>query len=139
LHNRLMLLWAAAKLPNVLAAEARKGILDEACRKQQPDGGWTLESLGPWERHAAAPFAEGSSAYATALAAFTLQQAGLGRSHPTVGKALDWLRAHQDPKLGSWPAVSMNKQYEPDSMPVRFMQDAATGFAVLALLGGGRD
>jgi hypothetical protein len=28
----------------------------------------------------------------------------------------------------------MNKHYEPDSMPARFMRDAATGFAALALL-----
>ncbi len=28
----------------------------------------------------------------------------------------------------------MNKPYEADSMPVRFMRDAATAFATLALL-----
>jgi hypothetical protein len=28
----------------------------------------------------------------------------------------------------------MNKDYAPDSMMVKFMQDAATGFATLALL-----
>jgi hypothetical protein len=33
----------------------------------------------------------------------------------------------------------MNKKYEHGSMPVRFMRDAATSFASLALLqGGGR-
>lgn len=30
----------------------------------------------------------------------------------------------------------MNKHYEPDSMQVQFMSDAATGFASLALLAG---
>jgi hypothetical protein len=29
----------------------------------------------------------------------------------------------------------MNEQYEPGSMPSRFMADAATSYAVLALLG----
>jgi hypothetical protein len=32
--------------------------------------------------------------------------------------------------------LSFNKQYEAGSMQIEFMRDAATGFAVLALLGG---
>ena len=42
---------------------------------------------------------------------------------------------HQDRQFGFWAAVSMNKRYELDSMQIRFTQDAATAFAVLALLG----
>jgi hypothetical protein len=45
--------------------------------------------------------------------------------------------------MGPWkphpnavPSSSMNKHYEPDSMQVQFMSDAATGFASLALLAG---
>lgn len=33
----------------------------------------------------------------------------------------------------------MNKTYKADSMPAKFMQDAATGYAVLALLGNAND
>jgi hypothetical protein len=43
--------------------------------------------------------------------------------------------SHQDRESGYWAADSMNKQYEADSMPSRFMQDAATAFAALGLLG----
>jgi len=57
------------------------------------------------------------------------------RSDPAMVRALDWLRAHQDPALGAWPAESMNKHHKADTMPARFMQDAATGFAALALIG----
>jgi hypothetical protein len=138
LHNRLVLLWAGARLPGLLPEAARKSIAAEAWQKQDADGGWTLASLGPWKVHKDAPPAEGSNAYATAIAAFTLQQSGVARSQPGMAKALGWLRSHQDPKLGVWAAESMNKPHKADSMPAKFMQDAATGYAALALLSGGQ-
>ncbi len=133
LHNRLLLLWAAAKLPAAVR-DARQSIIDETLKKQQPDGSWTIAALGPWKDHPAAPPANGASAYATAVAAFALEQAGVPRSDPKLKKALDWLRSKQDPQFGYWAADSMNKRREPGSMPEGFMRDAATGFAVLALI-----
>jgi squalene-hopene/tetraprenyl-beta-curcumene cyclase len=134
LHNRLLLLWAAARLPAAVG-DAKQSIIDETLKKQQPDGSWTLAALGPWKDHPAAPPANGASAYATAIAAFGLVEAGVPRSDPKLKKALDWLRAKQDPQLGYWAADSMNKHREPGSMPEGFMRDAATAFAVLALIG----
>jgi hypothetical protein len=137
LHNRLMLVWASTKLPSLLTDAKRAAIAGEISRKQQPDGGWTMESLGAWAKHEDAPPAAGSNSYATALAALTLERAGVARDNPSLRKALDWLKSHQDSKLGYWTADSMNKKYEPDSNQIRFMQDAATGFAALALLEAG--
>jgi squalene-hopene/tetraprenyl-beta-curcumene cyclase len=134
LHNRLLLLWAAAKLPAAIG-DARQSIIDETLKKQQPDGSWTIAALGPWKDHPAAPPANGASAYATAVAAFALEQAGVPRSDPQLKKALDWLCAKQDPQFGYWAADSMNKRREPGSMPEGFMRDAATAFAVMALIG----
>ena len=51
-------------------------------------------------------------------------------------KALNWLKSHQDPHDCSWTAASFNKRHEAGSIQMEFMRDAATGFAVLALLGG---
>jgi len=133
LHNRLLLLWASARLPEVLAVPARQSIIDEALSKQQPDGSWKIADLGPWAAHPDAPPAMEADSYATAIAAFTLQQAGVPSSNAKMTRALAWLRSHQDPKGGYWPAVSMNKRREPGSMTAKFMQDAATAFAVLAL------
>src|SRR5207244_11100647 len=48
LHNRLALVWASSKLPAALPAPLRKAILDEILRVQQPDRGWTIAALGPW-------------------------------------------------------------------------------------------
>jgi squalene-hopene/tetraprenyl-beta-curcumene cyclase len=133
MHNRLLLLWASSELSGLLPEAARKSLIAEVQRKQDAGGGWTLESLGPWEKHINAPPSEGSNSYATGLTAFVLQRAGVKRSEPGMAKALDWLRSHQDVKTGSWAADSMNKGHA-DPMTERFMRDAATGFAVLALV-----
>jgi squalene-hopene/tetraprenyl-beta-curcumene cyclase len=133
LHNRLLLLWAAAKLPAAIG-DAKQSIIDETLQKQQRDGSWTIAALGPWKDHPTAPPANGASAYATAVAAFALEQAGVPRTDPKLKKALDWLRLKQDPQFGYWAADSMNKRREPGSMPEGFMRDAATAFAVLALI-----
>ena len=79
-------------------------MVNELAGKQQADGGWTLDSLGPWSKHADAPPAEGSNAYATGLVAFVLERAGVSAANPNLGGALQWLRAHQD-KLGFWEAA----------------------------------
>ena len=134
LHNRLVLLWASSRLPGALPEALRRPMVDEILGKQQPDGGWTLESLGPWSPHPEAPPSTGSNSYATGFVAFLLQKAGVARSHRGLVRALDWLRSQQDRQSGYWAADSMNRRYAADSAPVRFMQEAATAFAALALL-----
>ena len=142
------MLWASTKLPSIMAAAARQATIDELLKKQQPDGGWTIESLGPWTDHPDAPVspaAGASHSYATAFTAFVLQQelgardSGLATRGPvrsSTNRALDWLKAHQDPQTGAWPAVSMNKKYPSGSMQEKFLQDAATAFAAAALARG---
>ena len=134
LHDRLALLLARS----FIADPVRQSITSDAFATQQADGGWTIESLGPWMAHADAPPASGSNAYATAFTAFALLRGGVAASEPRLVKALTWLQSHQDPKTGAWPAMSMNKRYPEGSMESRFMQDAATAFASLALIEAGR-
>jgi squalene-hopene/tetraprenyl-beta-curcumene cyclase len=126
MHNKLTLLWASTKMPGILPD--KKNLVEEIWKLQQPDGGWTMESLGPWKRPSRST---GSDAYATGLATYALLI-----DHNTKGlqKALNWLKSHQDRQHGFWASSSMNKDYPADSMMVKFMQDAATGFAALALL-----
>ncbi len=135
LHNRLALVWASSKLPAALPEPDRSATIREVLDKQQADGGWTVESLGPWGPHPEAPPAGGSNSYATAVVTFMLQRSGVPGSHPGLVKARAWLRSHQDPEGGYWAAESMNRRYE-EPMPLRFMRDAATAFASLALLEG---
>ena len=133
LFNRLMLLWAAAELPDVVDAEQRNGIVTEALSRQRGDGGWSMAALGPWHRIDGSTIDTNSDGYATGLASFALQKAGLPATHPAVDKGLQWLVQHQDRSTGQWWASSLNKQRPPESDASRFMSDAATAYAVLAL------
>ena len=133
LHDRLVLLWASTRLPEAMPEDAGRALMDEVWRQQQADGGWTIQALGPWKEHPGAPAASGSNAYATGLAAFALEKAGVTRSDPRLTRALNWLASHQDKESGCWAGDSMNKKYPAGSIPEGFMRDAATAFAVLAL------
>jgi squalene-hopene/tetraprenyl-beta-curcumene cyclase len=131
-------LWSSSKLHGLLSNADKAAILAELGRKQEADGGWTLGSLGPWNQHDAAPPSVGSNSYATALAAFALEQAGLKASDPVLSRALTWLRTHQNAD-GYWPADSMNHKHQAGTIPEKFMTDAATGYATAALLAAGSE
>ncbi len=139
LHNRVFLLWASSKLRDLLPGADKQALLDELWRKQQADGGWSIQSLGPWkERAKAEPVAVGSNAYATALVAYATVEAGVPPTQPNLAKALAWLKAHQDPQGGFWTAESMNHKHSAYGvMAEKFMSDAATGYATAALLAAG--
>src|ERR1700722_6856109 len=133
LHNRLMLLWASTKLAGALPEAARQWMIDEIGRKQEADGGWTIQSLGPWKEHPRALASTGSNSYATALVTFVLETQDVAYADPRLARALAWLESHQARQSGYWAADSMNKQYPPGSMEEQFMRDAATAFAAMAL------
>lgn len=134
LVNRLVAVWAAAKLPGLVTADQRQATLRDLQALQREDGGWSLTTLAAWTpRRDKTPFESKSDGYATGLAAFVLQQAGISRDQASVQKSLTWLVANQSKTGGSWPAYSLNRQRDPESDIGKFMSDAATGFAVLAL------
>jgi squalene-hopene/tetraprenyl-beta-curcumene cyclase len=135
-HVKLAVLWASTALQSILGAEAKRAIVDEVLKKQQPDGGWSLDALGPWSEHPAAPATldrAGSNSYATAFTTYVLQQTAARNVTAATTRALEWLRVHQDRRTGAWPATSMNKTYPVGSMEEKFLQDAATAFAAAAL------
>ncbi|HLH40422.1 MAG TPA: hypothetical protein VKX39_14830 [Bryobacteraceae bacterium] len=132
--NKIFLLYAAARMPDLLSAAEKKSILAELRGKQQADGGWTLSALiGDWTRNDKTPLETRSDGYATGLVSYAFEQSGVRRDDPSLKRGLAWLAGHQDKAEGFWPAWSVNKQRDPASEIGRFMADAATSYAVLAL------
>jgi hypothetical protein len=74
----------------------------------------------------------GTDGYATAFVLHVLQTAGLPKDHANVAKGLTWLRDNQAAS-GAWRSVSLVKKRDPATHTGKFMSDAATAFAVLAL------
>ena len=134
--NRVVLLWASAKVPGLLDPERQKAIINEVLGKQQADGGWSLSSLvGGWKREDGTPQEVKSDGYATGLITFALQQAGIPRENAQQKQGLAWLEGNQSKTEGFWLAYSLNKDKEHHLTPATalFMSDAATAYAVLAL------
>jgi squalene-hopene/tetraprenyl-beta-curcumene cyclase len=144
--NRVFLLWASTKLPGVLSPEQQKAIIHEVLSKQQADGGWRLASItwkwsgwslksvaNMWIREDGTPMEGKSDGLATSLITLALQQAGVPADNPQLNHGLSWLMSNQNAAEGFWPASSVNKRRHISSDTGRFMSDAATAFAVLAL------
>jgi len=134
LLNRAVILWASSALPGVLTSDEQRAVVDALLARQQGDGGWSTASLvGDWKRRDDTPLDATTDGYATGLVTFALRQAGGDAADAAVAKGRAWLMAHQDRATGTWSAVSPNKERDPASDIGKFMSDAATAYAVLAL------
>lgn len=131
LLNKVYVLWASAKLPGLLNGRERSALVAELAAKQHPDGGWSVNDLGTWKRRDDTPEETKSDGLATGLTVLALEQSGAGR--PEAKRGLAWLAQNQSQEDGNWSAWSLNKKRDPSTDIGRFMSDAATGFAVLAL------
>lgn len=144
--NRVVLLWAAAKLPGLLDSGQQKSLVSEVFDQQRADGGWCLASLAwtwtgwgmpslikMWMRSDVTPLSARSDGYATGLITFALLQVGVPRGDVHLQRALAWLTRNQNQTEGQWAAYSLNHRSEPSTYTGRFMDDAATAYAVLAL------
>lgn len=136
LLNQLMGIWASGHMSGLLTAQQRQATIDATFALQQADGGWSTTSLGTYTRVDNTANDTRTDGYATALATLALQEAGVPGTDPHIVKGLDWLRRNQDRATGRWMATSLNKNRDPESDPGKFMSDAATAYAVLALTYG---
>jgi squalene-hopene/tetraprenyl-beta-curcumene cyclase len=133
LLNRIMLLWASSRLQGLVEPSAREAIADAAIALQHDDGGWSTADLGTWKRLDSTTIDRESDGYATGLVTLALESVGRHRRDPHVDSGLRWLAQHQNRESGFWYAGSLNKQRDPASDAGKFMSDAATAYAALAL------
>jgi squalene-hopene/tetraprenyl-beta-curcumene cyclase len=131
--NKLMALWASGKMPGLITPEQKAALVDQTFAMQMADGGWSTAAIGSYKRQDGSAIDTASDGYATALATLALQSGGMSPGDARLRKGLEWLRRHQDPATGQWPATSPNKQRDPKTEPAKFMSDAATALAVLSL------
>jgi squalene-hopene/tetraprenyl-beta-curcumene cyclase len=133
MENKLVLLWASAKLPGLLTLAEQRKLANDALALQQTDGGWSLTSFGNFKRHDSTELETKSDGYATGLAVLAIEDSGVLPGDPKIRIGLDWLSKNQNQEDGSWAAYSLNKKRDPKSNVGHFMTDAATGFAIGAL------
>lgn len=140
LINRVALLWASSKLPGLMSGKDRDALVRELQAKQHADGGWSVAELGTnaqgetaWKRHDNSAFNTSSDGYATGLIVLALEESGIKKNNAELRRGLAWLETSQNKTDGMWPAWSLNVKRDPNSDVGKFMSDAATGFAVLAL------
>jgi len=138
LHHRVLALWASSRLPGVVTEKDKQKLIEELLNAQEADGGWSLPKLGKngsgggaWKSHGVHPTGAVSDGYATGLVVLALKGAGVGADNPKLQKAIHWLVTNQNE--GAWPANYLNKQRDPQDNLGKFMRDAATAFAVMAL------
>ena len=133
LFNKAGLLWASGELPGLLTSEQKHKLVQALIEAQNPDGGWSTSRLGPsWKRRDNTPEETNSDGYATALVAYALKRSHAAESPAPLNSALGWLVKNQSGE-GFWAASSLNKQRDPATDVGKFMTDAATAYAVLAL------
>jgi squalene-hopene/tetraprenyl-beta-curcumene cyclase len=144
--NRVFYLWASTKLPGLVDSKERDAIVKDALSRQEADGGWRLSpliwsrdhwSLRSWAKarlREDGTFADNrSDGFATALITLALQAAHVPADNVQLQRGLTWLKNNQDSVNGTWYSSSVNKRRNPTSNTGRFMTDAATAYAVLAL------
>jgi hypothetical protein len=132
LMSKLYVLWASARMPGLLDDAERTKLLAEIGNLQQSDGGWILDSLDKQPFWKLLEGTSESDGCATGLAVVALEESGVSRNDRMLQHGLQWLEQHQSVD-GSWKAYSLNERRDPASEIGRFMSDAATGYAVLAL------
>ncbi len=146
LIHQVVLLWASTRLSGLIDPQQQQSIMNQILKEQRADGGWSLSSLAwtwretspyslakLWIRSDGSPLKAKSDGYATGLIALAFQQAGVPRQNVNLQRGLAWLVRNQSPIDGGWPAYSLNMRHDQSSGTARFMNDAATAFAVLAL------
>ena len=113
MHQRAMLLLAAARVDGLLSRQQTQKTAEDLFSLQQPDGGWAMSGLGDWKRLDGGPLDRtASDGYGTGFVLYVLRRgAGVPAEDPRLHKAVAWLQTHQRAS-GCWFTRSPHKNDE---------------------------
>lgn len=126
LHHEAMLLWANSFGEAFLDSQARDATKEKLLKLQREDGGWSLATLGNWQRADNTPQDESSDGYGTGFVVYVLRRAGLEANHPALVRGIGWLKSHQR-ESGRWITRSLKQDSK------HFISHCGTAFAVMAI------
>jgi squalene-hopene/tetraprenyl-beta-curcumene cyclase len=126
LHHAALLLWASTYGEPFLSPTDRKGLLEKLRGLQRPDGGWSLPSLGDWQRGDKSPQSTDSDGYGTGFVVYILRRGGAAADDPAVRRGVAWLKANQRAS-GRWITRSLHADSK------HFISHAGTAWAIMAL------
>ncbi len=117
-YGRTLLLWANARMPDLIAQTERQRLVELLFKHQREDGGWSLRSMAPPEAWGSGNRAEklraetdfsnpASDGHMTGLAIVALREAGVPRDDPRIQQGVTWLNSNQR-ESGRWWTRSMN-------------------------------
>jgi squalene-hopene/tetraprenyl-beta-curcumene cyclase len=136
LHQKGMLLWAAAYNEGLVDEEERARWIAEFLALQRSDGAWASGDLGVWRQREGRPddplVNVESDGYGTGFAIFVLRQAGVPGSNPQIRSGIAWLKTHQR-EDGYWWTQSLRNEEETQN----FLTHTGTTFALKALAAAG--
>ncbi|WP_165231809.1 hypothetical protein [Aquisphaera insulae] len=141
LHHQALALWAGSHLEGTFAEDEKGRMVTALLEAQRPDGGWSAKDLGKpvsqpqsagWEIRGAHPAGSVSDAYATGLVVLALRRSGRPVTDERLARGLAWLATNQADD-GTWPVVYLNHPQDPQEDVGKFVRDAGTAYAIMAL------
>jgi squalene-hopene/tetraprenyl-beta-curcumene cyclase len=136
-YGRTLLLWAAARMPDLLTTSQRTELVEMLWRHQRADGGWSIRTFAAPEKwgggnraaklRAEPEFAEPpSDGHQTGLALIVLREAGVSAKDQRIQRGVRWLKENQR-ESGRWWTRSLNTD------TFHFITYSGTAFPLLAL------
>lgn len=136
-YGRVLLLWAACRMPDLVNGERKQELIEMLWKHQQADGGWSIRTFAApeaWGRGNRAEKLRGepdfetpaSDGHQTGLALVVLREAGIEANDPRIQKGVAWLLRNQRAS-GRWWTRSLNTD------AWHFITYSGTALPVLAL------
>ena len=137
-YGRVVLLWAATRMPNLIPKSRKQKIVRMIKKHQRKDGGWSIRSFATPEEWGEGNRAEKlreeldfnnppSDGHMTGLALLVLRAAGVPKEQKFIQRGVEWLKANQR-ESGRWWTRSLNTDKS------HYITYTGTAYPLLALM-----